>query len=341
MEKSLFWCITLRLGLAAALVFGIPAVVRDGVTALGGRVAAAQDAPTVPAVVSHLHRIAGQVRQLFLWAGSDRVGTARITWQQDSTVSAISLLIGSDPQRAPRGLNEWGYLQERVHNHEAEVFGVRTLSDAVSRGDVQAGAGEGLGPQRFGAICSLVTTTTDRARVTTVRNPGDLSYRDLPRLLDALSTSAHWEAHQVARPSDAEPGFLTAFARLMGSSVSGAGPPLSSVAYVYQGKVYDLLLRHSEPTADLRVGESAFHNLIRARYTVRERATGRSTQFLVTYGSEGALAGIPGEAVYQPHWWLRIELSLDDGVDVPVDPASDQHLLRRTQRLCAAAQSAG
>jgi hypothetical protein len=105
--------------------------------------------------------------------------------------------------------------------------------------------------------------------------------------------------------------------------------------------VYDLLLRHSEPTADLRVGESAFHNLIRARYTVRERATGRSTQFLVTYGSEGALAGIPGEAVYQPHWWLRIELSLDDGVDVPVDPASDQHLLRRTQRLCAAAQSAG
>ena len=69
------------------------------------------------------------------------------------------------------------------------------------------------------------------------------------------------------------------------------GPPLSSVAYVYQGKVYDFLLRHSEPTADLRVGESAFHNLIRARYTVRERATGRSTQFLVTYGSEGALAG--------------------------------------------------
>ena len=70
--------------------------------------AAAQDAPTVPAVVSHRYRIAGKVRLLFLWAGSDRVGTARITWQQDSTVSAISLLIGSDPQRAPRGLNEWG-----------------------------------------------------------------------------------------------------------------------------------------------------------------------------------------------------------------------------------------
>jgi hypothetical protein len=257
----------------------------------------------------------------------------------DSTVSAISLLIGSDPQRAPRGLNEWGYLQERVHGHEADVFGVRTLTDAGSREDVRAGAGQKGASQYFEALCSKVTTMTDRTRMTSVTIPGNLSYRHLSQLLGALKASVPWEEHHVARPSDAEPGFLTAFARLTRTAVSGISRP-SSIAYVYKGQVYDLTLLHSEPTAELRIGPSVFRNLIGARYSVRQRTTGRSTQFFVTSGSEGALAGIPIEVVYQPHWWLRIEMSLDDGVDVPVDPATDHQLLRRTQRLCEMAQGA-
>ena len=163
-------CLTLRHGLAALLVFGTP---------IGVGRAAAQDRWAAPAVVSHRYRIAGKVRLVFLWVSSDHVGSARITWQQDSTVSAISLLIGSDPQRAPRGLNEWGYLQERVHDHEADVFGVRTLSDAGSREDVQAGAGRRS--WRLPAIrCPMFPGDhNDRSRAgdDASATPGDLSYR--------------------------------------------------------------------------------------------------------------------------------------------------------------------
>jgi hypothetical protein len=38
---------------------------------------------------------------------------------------------------------------------------------------------------------------------------------------------------------------------------------------------------------------------------------------------------------YQPSFWLRIELRLDDNADVPTDPAADGAILDRIRALCA------
>ena len=71
----------------------------------------------------------------------------------------------------------------------------------------------------------------------------------------------------------------------------------------------------------------ALARLMRAGVSCTSRPSSALRSF-ATSGLEGALAGIPIEVIYQPHWWLRIEMSLDDSVDVPLDPANDHPLLR-------------
>jgi hypothetical protein len=76
--------------------------------------------------VDHLYRIAGEVRLLLFWVSADDVGGARITWRRDDRERSVSLLIGSEPRRAPRGVNEWGYIREDVAGDSTTVFGIRT-----------------------------------------------------------------------------------------------------------------------------------------------------------------------------------------------------------------------
>jgi hypothetical protein len=50
----------------------------------------------------HVYRIIGKVRFLVFWASADDVGGARITWRGGHRHQSVSLLIGSEPKRAPR-----------------------------------------------------------------------------------------------------------------------------------------------------------------------------------------------------------------------------------------------
>ena len=61
----------------------------------------------------HRYRIIGKVRLLLFWIGNDNVGGARVTWRADEGGRhAIALLVGTEPTRAPRGINQWGYVGE-------------------------------------------------------------------------------------------------------------------------------------------------------------------------------------------------------------------------------------
>ena len=88
--------------------------------------------------VDHLYRIIGKVRFVVFWASADDVGGARITWRASDRDSIVSLLIGSEPQRAPRQVNEWGYIREEVTVIVATVFGIRTVTDGDSPEEAEA-----------------------------------------------------------------------------------------------------------------------------------------------------------------------------------------------------------
>jgi len=121
--------------LLAAIVATTPA---PGVTAPGLTARPGSDVADRRDGVDHLYRIIGKVRFLVFWASADDVGGARITWRGSERDSIVSLLIGSEPRRAPRQVNEWGYIREEVTDDLTTVFGIRTVTDGDSPEDADA-----------------------------------------------------------------------------------------------------------------------------------------------------------------------------------------------------------
>ncbi len=60
-------------------------------------------------VEQHHYRIAARVRPLVVfWITRDGVGDARVTRTRGDGEARYTLLIGSDPDRAPFHINRWG-----------------------------------------------------------------------------------------------------------------------------------------------------------------------------------------------------------------------------------------
>lgn len=285
----------------------------------------------LPLATEHRYRIVGKVRLLFFWVGADDVGAARITTRREGDAATIALLIGSNPEKAPRRVNEWGYIHEAVRGDSADVFGVRSTLDADSIDEAEAKLARGADPALFAAMCSTVTAHSADAYVTSVRVQRNVTYRHFSQLLDAVALSERWQQRRAARPADAEPGFLTALDSAIRESTraaraGGRTRAARPVAYVYKGGVYDLELRRTHAVAP---------DLLRGEYTVRNRRTGDTTAFTVTAGIRGALENVPVAATYQPNWWFKIELQLDEDVEVPGDPTGDPLLWARITDICA------
>src|SRR5262249_37344080 len=86
----------------------------------------------------HHYSITARVRPFVLfWISRSGVGDAIVTRQRSSGAS-YSLLIGSDPDRAPRRINRWGYIQEEIRDGEAKLIGLMTQSDEESPEEAEA-----------------------------------------------------------------------------------------------------------------------------------------------------------------------------------------------------------
>jgi hypothetical protein len=85
-----------------------------------------------------------------------------------------------------------------------------------------------------------------------------------------------------------------------------------SLLYAYNGTLYTLTRCSSSVIGDVQLGPSRYANVIQSVFETRNHATGVVTRFEVTYGTSGALSEIPVHAVYQPRWWLEVQLFLDD-----------------------------
>jgi hypothetical protein len=299
----------------------------------------AADAETRPGlrlVSEYRYRIVGKVRLVLFWAGSDEVGGARMASYSDGQTSALALLVGSDPRTAPRGLNEWGYLREEVGNGTAEVFAVRSLDEAP---DDRPDGTQAFAGAAFGAVCASVRNVEVRSHATTVAAGRGVTYRMFDRLLDRLADAPRWKSRLTARPAGSAPGFLTALQRLLRLSVSERPPfgPAGRVTYFYNDTLYDLELRDVERLTPSTIGTRTFDRLWQSSFVIRNRETKSTTRLVVAFEPTGPCAFVPVQIRFQPNWWLRVELRLDDAVDVPADPAADAAMLARIREICAGA----
>jgi hypothetical protein len=89
-----------------------------------------------------------------------------------------------------------------------------------------------------------------------------------------------------------------------------------------------------------RIGARTFDRLIRSDLAVRNRTTGDVSRFAVVYSPDPDGPELPVQIFFQPSFWLRIELRLDDSADVPPDPAADRDILLRIRAMCAGASAA-
>lgn len=280
----------------------------------------------------HRYRIDGSVRLLLSWVGRENVGAARITRVAHGSYSAFTFLAGSDPSRAPRGMNQWGFTREEANGTGSSAFTIRSI-DARESADTELRSGGRNEQAAFRASCWADDGVARQASVADFGASPDMTFRALEQMLGTAGAVPHWET--VAKPSIAgvHAGFVSALQSAIDESVARwnlhrdlqAPRPR---AYGYNGDLFTLLVRELE---------AATPGIVRGRFRYQNMATGSHGDFAVSFGTIGELRAVPVELVFFPSWWVRVRLRLDDAVDVPGDIGSDRRLSAGIRDICGRA----
>ncbi|HOC19097.1 MAG TPA: glycosyltransferase family 39 protein [Vicinamibacterales bacterium] len=271
------------------------------------------------------YSLAGRVRPLLFWVGKDNVGEARIAWLAGSgeAPGGYELLIGSDPARAPRKINRWGYLAETEGEGEVQVVGLMTEVDHETLEQAKASVdGPAKGSRAYKVIHGLVSPSDAGTTVRGVMLPESFTFRDLAAAMEWLPTAGMPE-RQIAVPPGAEPGFLHAMASLLREHVEtfrqrGVAAAGGSRTYVYGGKVYDVTIRSSKALARAAYQGVEYRDLIESEFQAKARSGGGGSKFKLAYGTEGPLREVPIRIVYRPKWWFEAEMVLVEGPGLEV-----------------------
>lgn len=265
------------------------------------------------------YRMAGRIRPLLFWFGKDNVGLARITWRSaDAGRRAYELLVGTDPSKAPRGLNKWGFIAEEVDGADGSLLALMTGDDTASYDQAAADAERPPGGGDFRAILGEVHDGRSIWRTTRIATARAFSVHDVDAALDRVRVEAAAAAPRERTVFEGvRPGFLIALADLIERDARRPAHERShptrddrSVRYVFGQGLYELTRRDAAPTT-VDLGDRTIAAL-RSSFEITTLATNARTRFEVSVGTAGALAGIPVAAEWQPRWWLKVALTLQE-----------------------------
>lgn len=271
-----------------------------------------------PANAERSYVVAGRVRLLLFWTGRHEVGSARITWTGAADgARGFELLIGTDPDRAPRHLNRWGYEAETLCGSGASLLGVMTQSDEETMDDATTNittATEG-GGHPYKAVRATFADGQTSTEIFRLSLNEDLTYRDLGALLAHLPPEGM--PRHAPMPANADAGFLASVAAVLHDTVTaytetGRIATPSRRQYVYAGKLYDLTLKKARVRDELTLGSSKYRHVIDGDFETRNLTTRETTSFQIAYGTADRLAEVPLQIRYHPRWWLALELMLKE-----------------------------
>jgi hypothetical protein len=314
--------------LVAALLSGVKGSAVSASAAVKSPPAAAASAP---ATGRHHYVMSARIRPLLLfWIGRSNVGDATVTSSVTPHETRYSLLIGSDPDRAPRRINRWGYIEERIRGGAATVVGLMTESEEKSVEEAEANLRrEGSGRHTFKVIHAAIDAEQSRSAVTAVGAPADYSFRQLRAVLALAGDGDTDSKSRVVRlPRGTRPGFLSALAEIIHAQAESAragavqtGGPLT---YVYHGKFFELRGTSVQLKPAVEVNTSRYTRVVSAQFAIKSVADGEETRFALSYAVDGSLAEAPLAISYQPRWWMQVNLALADDVDAPLTDALDR-----------------
>ena len=276
---------------------------------------------TVPIVLEHRYTMSAKIRPLLLfWIGKSNIGGARIRWRSgEDGAKGYDILIGSDPQRAPREVNRWGFILEEVRGDSAATVGVIKKSEEKTLDAAKAGiANEGANGFYFKMINGRSDSKESVATVTLTRVGKDFSYHDLDALFDAFAKFPGTPTvKRVPMPPGGRHGFLLALADMLHDSVASAkrgekNAGKKAYPYAYYGYQYDLTRTSTEVQRNVAYGGKTYPAVVRMEAEVTERGDNWKEYFVIAVGLDGPLAEIPVYVAYQPRWWLKAEMTLDE-----------------------------
>jgi hypothetical protein len=295
------------------------AVVLAGTAAGGASELAPDGRPAAPVTAERRYRLSAAIRPLLFWIGRSNVGGARITWRADGNGrTGYELLLGSDPARAPRKVNRWGWAREDSGPSGAIVLGVMNRSEDDSLGQAQAGLGRGKDGYLFKMNRARVQAGVARAEATTIHAPQDFTLRQLDELLRFADEAKPLPRVRTSQlPEGTQPGLLFALAELVRAGVAAArdpeaaGPTPRTVPFTFNAGVYDLRISSWERVERATYGERSYEKLVRLEFESRNREKRNTERFVFACGTQGELAEVPVFVRYQPKWWFKLEGVLD------------------------------
>src|SRR4051812_29032199 len=90
-------------------------------------------------VMTRSYVMSGKIRPLLFWIGKDDIGLARIVWRRgEGGGVGYEFLVGTDPAKAPRALNRWGYIAEDAEGAGGSLLALMTGADENSYADAES-----------------------------------------------------------------------------------------------------------------------------------------------------------------------------------------------------------
>jgi len=264
--------------------------------------------------------MSGRIRPFLVWMGRDNVGLARVTWRDEAGHRGYDLLIGTDPGRAPRGINRWGFVSEQGTGEGGDLLALMAGSVVGSFAEANRDTADTASGARLRVLRGRLASGVTQGRVSQLVFPELPSVHDLDEVLTRLDYEEATAQPAVGRAAaDARPGLLTALADLVEHLTAAAGrsdAALSDaarrrVAYVFGRESYALALRSAQrATVDGLAGGKI--RAVEAEYEIVTASTNARTRFEMTTGLDGDLAGVPLSVRWQPRWWLEVGLHLEE-----------------------------
>jgi hypothetical protein len=272
----------------------------------------------------HRYRLSAAIRPLLFWVGAKNVGDAHIVWRdQEEGRKGYELLLGSDPGRAPRHINRWGFVREDAGATGAIMLGVmnRSEDDNITTAQAKAAQEAKEGRFLFKMIRASLNGDEARAENRVVYAPTDFTVRQLEDLQRYVESTRPPPRVRTGRlPEGTHPGLLFGTASLVDAGVAAsrvpgnAGPSLRKVQYTFNTALYDLTLKSWERVDKVQYGKQTHQNLVRLEFESRNLEKGTVERFTLICGTDGPLTGVPVFIQYQPKWWFKIEGVLDEDV---------------------------
>lgn len=268
------------------------------------------------------YRMSGRIRPLLVWMGRDDVGMGRVAWRRDEAGRpGYELLIGTDPGKAPRGLNRWGFVSEQYTADGGDLLALMTGAVVGSFAEANADTASGSGSARLRVLRGRLAAGVSEGRASQLAFDTTPTIHEVEDVLTRLRYEEASTRPASARArADARPGLLTALAGLVDRLVpaaragrvaldaAAATPPLP---YVFGRDSYELRTRSVRLVTSEEPGRAGTR-AVDAELDILTVSTGAHTRFAMVTAIDGPLAGVPLTVRWQPRWWLEVGLHLTE-----------------------------